>query len=248
MQFALESYLIPPEIILPNESDIAIEMMRRPHIFQMIGRGIQALIGLLGRLVSILGQAISRIRGKRVEEYDDYEEEWVEEDGPKEWVLDTWNRLDRVCSSARSVTNDLRSLVTTLEDPNSGNKELARNRSGKSISERDAFGSIRSSQVWENLKNFATRTSEFKKIPSEKLWITHSDQQSVINFLETEREAAQKMQARLEKYYDGYSTGKSEVDNENIQDLPLLTKAITEYSQISMDFVRVVQMCHILSE
>ena len=64
MQFALESYLIPPEIILPNESDIAIEMMRKPHIFQMIGRGIQALLGLLGRLVSILGQAISRIRGK----------------------------------------------------------------------------------------------------------------------------------------------------------------------------------------
>lgn len=249
MQFALESYLIPFEAVLPNDLAIATEMMKTPRFIQMLGRGIQAIIKVFGKLIAIFGQAISKLRGKSYEEYDDYEEEEpVHTDGPNEWAGDVWKKLDRVCSSARSVTNDLRTLVTTLSDPDNKNHEAARDKTGKSISVYDAFGSIEYSQVWDNLKNFEDRTSEIKKIPSEKFWIRHSGQQTVIEFLEVERKCAQRAQEKLTKLYEKCEKGQSEVDEENIKILPSLSKAVAQYSKTSIDFVNTLYTCHILPE
>lgn len=245
MQFALESYLIPFEDVFPQDMAIATEIAQRPHIFEMIGRGISALINMFGPLIVAIGRAIAKLKGSRVEEYDDYEEEIRE--GPNEWAADNYHKLDRICSSAVSIKNDLMNLIVVIEDPSSGSTEFVKGRHG-SLSERDAFGSIENSQVWENLQNFADRTKEFNKLPDEKRWLKKSEMDRVVDFLERERDAATQLQARLKKFYDKYKSGTSAIDDANVKALPKLTKAITEYTQTSMTFVKTVQLFHILSE
>lgn len=216
MQFALESYLIPMELI----ANPAMEGFGQGPISKLIGKVIDGFLWALNKLKTVALGFISKFTKKKPQPQS--------KTSAKQNAINVCEHVvNRTNSAATSFFNELASTADTIFYHNMSSDKL-----------NQVFSSLKRVIDSDAMKNLETYVQQFEKLPSDERMIFDTTKETAIKTASQLSNDAAAMYDKIEKFYktDMQSDSKprelDKTDMQNINQLPKLTNCVNKFTAL----------------